>query len=396
MRVIRLKLVAVAFCSAVLATPMDAQAFGLGTVLGLVRGVVGGGLPMHHHHLRGPMARTHLAPEAPKPEAAKPPTPSDTTGPTRTEARLEAPPDRLQTAVQRQPPLAWPEASASVYEDLLGYILWPEDYAGRLWTHGYDDIVSAALMPAAARSGEMGNMIANGMCSSQTRELADKPIVRIAKALELRPDQRAALDEVRTGLGVAIERGRAALCGAATAPAGDRFKPMIDGLWTMWDATILMRTPLEKFYNSLTPAQKAQLASASPADAKAAGACAAQRTAEWPADRIQRAMGAGQKPTAEQRRSLEALQQRFTELAQFLATSCPQESDPDPILRLSAAGERMNALMYAVMTCARPWRRSRPASQSLGDNPVGRQAVVRPPSMNSSWPVTVCACGLAK
>jgi hypothetical protein len=369
MRLIPLKLVAIAFCALCatsLLTPADAQAFGLGTVLGLVRGVVGG---FPGHHSRGAVARTHATPETPKeaakPEAGKPPAPTDATEPARTEARLEPAPDKPQTAAQRQLPLPWPEASPSVYEDLLGYILWPRDYADRLWTHGYDDILSAALMPAAAGSGEMAGMIANGMCSNQARELADRPIGRIADTLELRGDQRANLDELRAALGVAVERGRTALCGATTSPAGDRFKPMIDGLWTMWDATILIRTPLEKLYNSLTPAQKAQLASASPPDAKAAGACAAQRTAEWPADRIQRAMGASQKPTAEQRRALEALHQRFTELAQFLATSCPQESDPSPILRLSAAGDRMNALMYAVLNM-------RPAMEAFQGGTTGQ------------------------
>jgi hypothetical protein len=308
--------------------------------------IIGRGVPLPPptRHPRGAPARAVASPEAPKPTV-----PAAANEPARTEARLEQPRDKPQPLPERQPPMGWPEGSPSVYEDLLGYILWPQDYADRLWTHGYDDIVSAALMPTAARSGEMAPMIANGMCSGQARELADKPIARIADTLELRPDQRATLDELRSSLGVAVERGRAALCGAAAEPAGDRFKPMTDALWTMWDATILMRTPLEKFYNSLTPAQKAQLTSASPADAKAAGACTAQRTAEWPADRIQRAMGAREKPTAEQRRSLEALQQRFTELAQFLAASCPQDSDPNPILRLSAAGDRMNALMYAVL-----------------------------------------------
>jgi hypothetical protein len=309
--------------------------------------------------MRGAPPHALAAPAPPKP----PPTteanePARTEG--RSEARLEPARDTPQTAAQRQPPLAWPEASPSVYEDLLGYILWPQDYGERLWGHGYDDIVSAALMPAAARSDRMPAMIANGMCSQEAQALADKPIARIAQTLDLRPDQRATLDELRAALGQAVERGRAALCATTAETAGDRFKPMIDGLWTMWDATILMRTPLEKFYNSLTPDQKARLASASPADAKAAGACAAQRSAQWPAERIQQAIGAGAKPTAEQRRTLETLQQRFTELAQFLATSCPQESDPNPMLRLSAASDRMNALMYAVLNMG-------PAMQAFPD-----------------------------
>jgi len=355
MRLTPIKLVAIILCTTCLSMPANARGFGLGGVLGLVtvplhmlgRGVLHG-VPLRH--ARGTPAHVLATPEPPKPPATtEAPARTEPTEPARSEARLDVPREAPPSAAQRQPPLAWPQASPSVYEDLLGYILWPQDYADRLWAHGYDDIVSTALMPAAARSDQMPAMLANGMCSKDAQALADKPIARIADTLELRTDQRATLDELRAALGQAVERGRAALCGGAGQSSGDRFKPMIDALWTMWDTTILMRTPLEKFYNSLTPDQKAKLASASPADAKAAGACAAQRSAQFPAERIRQAIGAGGKPTPEQQRALETLQQRFTELAQFLATSCPQANDRSPMLRLSAAGDRMNALMYAVL-----------------------------------------------
>jgi FAD/FMN-containing dehydrogenase len=119
---------------------------------------------------------------------------------------------------------------------------------------------------------------------------------------------------------------------------------MLDGLWTMWDATILMRAPLAAFYDSLTPAQQAQLGGAA-ADTSAAGACTDQRNADWPADRIQSAIGASE----QQRLELAALRRQASELAKFLAASCPREAETTPLRRLAAVSDRMNALMYVVM-----------------------------------------------
>jgi hypothetical protein len=357
---------AVALCVGC-ASPSAAYArIGLGGILGLLsaplHAITGIGGHAHVRHLHGASARALARPEVSRQvtrettetkelqESPQPAAPTASTQPAPREARLQPPRDKVVPASERSSAV-WPQTSPSVYEDLLGYILLPHDYADRLWTHGYGDVANAVLpAPATAAQGDQAaRMIANGMCSSEAQMLADKPLARISETLDLAADQRAALDQLHAALGQAIERGRAALCGSDAKAGADRLKPMIDGLWTMWDATILMRGPLARFYDSLTPEQKAKLTDAGPADAKAAGACADQRAADWPAERLQQAMGLRERPSEEQRRSLEALRQRFTELAQFLATSCPQESEPTPIKRLTAAGERMNALLYAVM-----------------------------------------------
>jgi LTXXQ motif family protein len=354
---------ALALC-AVCASPSAAYArIGLGGILGLLtaplHAITGIGGHAHVRHLHGASARALARPEGPRQitretaETKEPqgsPRPAAPTEPSPREAGLEPPRDKLPPATKPQA-AAWPQASPSVYEDVVGYILLPHDYADRLWTHGYGDVVDAVLpAPATAAQGDQAaRMIANGMCSSEAQVLANKPITRISETLDLAADQRAALDQLHAALGQAIERGRAALCGSDAQAGADRLKPMIDGLWTMWDATILMRGPLARFYDSLTPEQKAKLTDAGPAHAKAAGACEDQRAANGPAERLQQAMGFTERPSEQQRRSLEALRQRLTELAQFLATSCPQESEPTPIKRLTAAGERMNALLYAVM-----------------------------------------------
>jgi hypothetical protein len=146
--------------------------------------------------------------------------------------------------------------------------------------------MSAVLAPpaAAAATDQAAGMIATGMCSTQARELADKPIARIAETIELTGDQRLALDELRTALGQAVDRGRAVVCGTASSAPTDRLKRMLDGLWTMWDAAILMRAPLEAL--RLAPPAQRQWGGA-PTDTNAAG------DADWPADRIRTRSGAG-------------------------------------------------------------------------------------------------------
>jgi hypothetical protein len=104
-----------------------------------------------------------------------------------------------------------------------------------------------------------------------------------------------------------------------------------------------MRAPLQRFYDALTPEQQAKLAGG--ATASAARACAEERPDGSDA-RLAQASGGPE----ERRLRLEALRQRSSELIKFLALSCPREPKPTPLDRLQAAGERMNALLYVVMS----------------------------------------------
>lgn len=227
----------------------------------------------------------------------------------------------------------WPAASPSVYEDLLGYVLWPKEYADQLWAHGYGDIMNALLTPAA-NADQAASLIQNGMCSAKASDLADRLIAHTREIIAPTEAQQAALEELGAALRQAIERGRSAVC----AGTGDPLQRMVDGLWTMWDATLLMRPPLERFYDLLSDAQKAKLAGEASAAAKLARACAEQHPPEPQAP----GAGDGQRP------SLEALRQHSAELIKLLAGSCPHGSEPTPLDRLDAARDRMNTLLYVV------------------------------------------------
>jgi hypothetical protein len=242
------------------------------------------------------------------------------------------------------PPPPWPTASPSVYEDLLGYVLWPGDYADRLWTHGYGDIMNTLLAPAAVSADQAASMVQDGMCSAQASELANQLIARTSELIGPAPDQKAALDELGSALGEAIDRGRAAVC----AGTGDPLKRMEDGLWIMWDATLLMRAPLEKFYDTLSDAQKAKLIGGTAASQALERACASQSGS---GDRIEQVLLArAQGADPQQRFMIETLRRQSAQLIKFLAISCPRETKPIPMDRLEAAGDRMNALLYVAMS----------------------------------------------
>ena len=345
--------VALAIC---LSTPAAALRFGLGTVLGLaalpfhiITHGTHGARVAHHHATRALAARASVEParhaardqgrpveeHASSTPAQPAAAPAASAGASTIAARTDAKPPLRRAPVATAP--AWPVASPSAYEDLLGYVLWPGDYADHLWTHGYGDIMNTLLAPPS--SEQAAGSIAIGMCSVKASELADQLIAHTRETIAPTDVQKAALDELAGALREAIERGRALVC----SRPGDPLQRMVDGLWTMWDATLLLRPPLEKFYNSLTEAQKEKLAGQ--ASQALQQACAGQ-TADWSPAHLAQALGT----RGEQRPALEQLQQHSAELIKFLAASCPQGSETTPIDRLEAAGDRMNALLYVVLS----------------------------------------------
>jgi hypothetical protein len=268
----------------------------------------------------------------------------------------------------------WSSASPAAYEDLLGYALWPKDYGDRFWSHGYGDIVKVmAPAPAASTvviSDSGGEAVTTGSvatavpCGPDAKDYADKPIARVEATIELDDAQRSALGAVRTALIDAIEKGKAVCRSGAQATPAERLGTLVEGFWAMRDAAVLVRVPLQTFYDTLADAQKAQLTGtpevekpARRAKAKtkhhlihvAAGArsCAVAPSSAiaWVTGRIEQAI----KPNEEQRARLQALGRKSGEMAGFLMMSCPQETVSNPVDRLDAAGDRMSALLYAAM-----------------------------------------------
>src|SRR6476646_9864183 len=81
--------------------------------------------------------------------------------------------DVAQAAEARQPYAA--AAPINAYEEMLGYALWPDAYAGRFWARGYGAIMQSMVKPSAADS--------DGPCSAQAKEQAGRPLDRIAQTI---------------------------------------------------------------------------------------------------------------------------------------------------------------------------------------------------------------------
>ncbi len=241
-------------------------------------------------------------------------------------------------------------AAFNAYENILGYALWPGDYAERFWARGYGDIMRSVVSAAAATARDSGAANSEpSMCSPQAKERAAAPIDRIEKTLTLNDEQRARLQELRTAVGEAVERGQAACHDALPRTPSDRLRAMMDGLWAMRDADILFRTPLDHFYRSLADEQKAQLGGkvqdTTTGGPQAANQACGQAANDMPINEIAQSV----QPTEQQREGLGMLQGMSAELSKYLAEACPQQTPPTPVGRLDAAGNRVTAMLYAAM-----------------------------------------------
>jgi hypothetical protein len=239
----------------------------------------------------------------------------------------------------------------NLYEDLLGYALWPADYAERFWAHGYSDILQTSI-----KQGD------SGTCSAQAKEQAARPLDRIEQVIELTEAQRQKRADVRTAVHEAVERGKAACLDAVPNTPAERLKAMMDALWALNDAILLFRTPLDAFHASLTDEQKAQLqrlAAGATVGGPATSVCS-HAANDLPID-----MGSIQ-PTPERREGLEMLQGLAAELSKYIADACPQETPPTPVARLDAAGNRVQALLYAAVNLE-------PAIQAFSSQPSGER-----------------------
>jgi hypothetical protein len=322
----RQRLLMIVALAALAATPPAADArsrlglFGfLSAPLGMVRGAVHA--RRSHRHYRS--HRRTLPQEEDRVGAVGPPT--------------------LQRATSPQPR----PASANLHESLIGYAVWPGDYAARFWSLGYDDVLTAFVSPGTAPPDRQAST-----CGTAAEAAAAQPLDRISRSIALTPPERARLHDVRAALKEAIKRSQSYCRDTPPDTPSQRLSATMDGLWAMRDTALLLRTPLQKFYSTLTDAQKAQF-DAGPAQATVAGpqplpAAPACGTAgdDMPFDKIEQSV----RPTPAQRASLEMLRRLSADLSSYIAAACPRKIPTTAVGRLDVAADRIDALLYAATT----------------------------------------------
>jgi hypothetical protein len=401
-------LVLVAFSVALTAfPPAPSDARSLLSFLGLR---IGGRHHAHHHygrhHARWARSHARVASASVRPvdnsASVRPPDssasvrPADSSAsvrPADSDARASGSGDRrVATSVVS---LYWPRA----YDDLVGATLVTAvSDKDRFWNHGVNDIFAGIFAPADAgqpvnarrRAGAKGSQevaaseACNPASASDDAEAdgtgaapamqANGPGAIAFKKIEQRlaptPEQQAAFDELRAAM-IKAERRINSGCWPpyASGSPPERLKAIGDRLWALRQAMLMLRTPLEKVYSSLSDAQKAALnGKAGPAKIT----CATDLSGlSWPRDQIEQAI----QPNDDQRANLETLQFVTLQMGQAIAYSCPSQPLTGPVERLDAIGDRLNTILYANMIISRTFGNfyaSLTDEQKAGLRAVGR------------------------
>lgn len=280
-------------------------------------------------------------------------------------------------------PVFWPFA----FNDIYGYSLWGYDYDAAFWDYGYPDIYAGLFAPygyddlaaygsylpgRAARGGNSGAQQTTSaagsddrsglaqMCGDDSRDIAGLPIDSIQTALQPNETQRAALDDLANASVKAGQDIKAACPTDIALTAPRRLAVMQQRIEAMIAAVNTVQPPLEKFYGSLTDEQKAKFnalaerrrPSRSGETANAATSCDVSQpgVTDWPGAMIEQSV----KPTDNQRKGLQDLQNAAAQASDMLKASCQSENAATPPARLAAVGKRLNTMLEAVNTVRTP------------------------------------------
>jgi hypothetical protein len=263
-------------------------------------------------------------------------------------------------------PPAWPSA----YEDVLGFTLWPDDYASRARGHGFNVIadtisrrfdlprMSARATTASAVRSDADNDSSN-QCDDASSTQDSWPATRVKQNLQLSDAQSEALERLQAATVQSIKAIKAGCQELGGLSPPDRLRTLVQMLWIVRDAGISVQEPLKTFYESLTKAQKNNFASQlrlqnAPPDPQIANsglnkqyqACAAQ-TGEK-AERLVKEIRLKARPKRDQAASLDEFHKVASDMAKLLTATCAQPIPADPLARLDTANDQLTAMNYAA------------------------------------------------
>jgi hypothetical protein len=277
-------------------------------------------------------------------------------------------------------PVFWPY----LYGDVLTYSLWPGAYYDPFWAYGPDAYLSGIFSPgpyysagsnaqydglydvygagaptnvAAPATAQQTTSPTSGMtlaCSGLAPGETGLPIDRdIAQAVQPTGNQIQALDDLEIAADKASEVVKASCPIQAPLTPLDRLDAVERRLDAMIQAVQMVRAPLERFYSTLSDAQKARLSAmaesvngGSPAASGVAALCdpRAASFAQLPVDRIERAT----QPTSQQDAAFEKLKAASASAAASLQASCPAKTPETPVERIDAVEIRLDAMVQAA------------------------------------------------
>jgi hypothetical protein len=267
-----------------------------------------------------------------------------------------------------QPEAFWPSAPQNIFD----YVLSSQESG--LWEHSHGAIVASMFARASKVADEReeadlvsvkieqttGTASINGdepVCGEYTASRVEAETKQLHDTLALADDQKIVLAELRFALLNADEEITADCPRGIPATLPDRLRVMQDRLWAIRVTATGLRAPLQAFYNALTNEQRAKLDANPPSGRErkkgapaneAAELChvLAQRSPQWPADQIARAV----RPNKDQQASLEALSQTSSQMNLMMMGSCPKKTPVTPLARFDAALDRLDAMFLSATT----------------------------------------------
>lgn len=256
-------------------------------------------------------------------------------------------------------PLFWPFA----FYDISDYALWGDGMG--FWGYGYRDIYAAVFTPYD--DDELARYVSSSqsrkfrripslarICGDDAGELASLPVEQIRQAMLTSQEQRAMLDDLAKASVEAAQTIRSACpTDVALTPSG-RLAAMQKRLEAMKSAIARIRTPFEKFQESLDDDQKGKLAALADQRAPfapkvpAAQSCAPPEVLPWPAGEIEAKLHL----SATQREQLDVLQRMAAFAKNTLNFDCQPDDDLGPPDRLATADTRLDAMLDAIKQVA--------------------------------------------
>jgi hypothetical protein len=252
-------------------------------------------------------------------------------------------------------PLFWPFA----YYDILDYAFWGDGMG--FWGYGYRDIYAAVFTPYD--EDELSRYISppkgrkfrkfptiERVCSDHVGELASLPVEQVRQSMRLSEEQQSILDDLRKASVEAAQAVHAACPSEAASTPSGRLAAMQERLEAMKAAIGRIRTPFEKFQESLDDDQKAELAALNEQRAPfapkvpATQSCTPPETLQWPASEIEAKLHLSEA----QREQLDALQRMNGLARNTLNFDCQPDDNLAPPDRLATADTRLDAMLDAI------------------------------------------------
>lgn len=271
--------------------------------------------------------------------------------------------------------LGWagPPAWANAYEDILGFTFWPDDYAPRLRSRGFDVIADTItghfdtprradrVATTGTATGTDANYDSSKSRCDDAGTQAVWPATRVEQILQLTDSEHDAIDRFQSAVVQSMKPVKSDCGASADMSPPDRLGALVQTIWAVRDAGISVRGPLKNFYDTLTVTQKNSFASRRPqpeppAEAKDANpgmnkqyqACASQNAER--AERLVKEIEMRVRPTKDQAKSFENFHKVSSDMAKLLIASCVQPIPADPMARLDDANDQLTAINYAATT----------------------------------------------